>query len=410
MQPDPSQNNVHVQTVLCSRSATTHKQFVFQQRPTNTRKAQIAERFVESVLALWHVSAISSEVACTMFWWTGKVGLQGDVPRLALRFGRRSGNYKRHLDIYLGHANGRQLHYLLPVPSHKRHGLTRTVHDVPTMPMTCWRKGCVIPPQCHSNSRRHARMAPCPVPAGTTQLQHSCVASASFFRDGVAYSHTDSVLGVWPRGFPDSQEADVQVRVPGMVFPVLSDDPGSLVPKGHGGWEVGVECISTFLANVVRMPVLGNQLCKMYLTHQFTITQPRYIVCRYDGSNWRCNDQERASQGDESLGIKMTLVHIKSDWAEHCGTLGFPSWTSGLRPCFFCTASTDSWFTTDGLDSQRFFVPLEHPRRLQDGLRYMCDRCPCGFSGPTLASYRYSAPTTGQAVATGGAFWKRSLS
>ena len=83
-------------------------------------------------------------------------------------------------------------------------------------------------------------MAPCPVPAGTTQLQNPCVASASFFRDGVAYSHTDSVLGVWPRGFPDSQEADVQVRVPGMVLPVLSDDPASLVPEGHGGWEVCV--------------------------------------------------------------------------------------------------------------------------------------------------------------------------
>ena len=106
------------------------------------------------------------------------------------------------------------------------------------------------------------------------------------------------------------------------------------------------------------MPVLGNQFCKLCLTHQFTITQPRYTLCRHDGSNWRCNDQERASQGDESLGIKMALVHIKSDWAEHCGTLGFPSWTSGLRPCLFCTASTHSWFTTDGLDSQRFLFHL----------------------------------------------------
>ena len=52
--------------------------------------------------------------------------------------------------------------------------------------------------------------------------------------------------------------------------------------------------------------------------------------------------------------MKMALVHIKSDWAEHCGTLGFPNWTSGLRPCLSRTAATDSWFTTDGLDSQRF--------------------------------------------------------
>ena len=57
--------------------------------------------------------------------------------------------------------------------------------------------------------------------------------------DGVAHSHTDSILGVWPRGFPDSQEADVQVQVPGMVFPVLSDDPASLVPQGRMGGMCG---------------------------------------------------------------------------------------------------------------------------------------------------------------------------
>ena len=65
------------------------------------------------------------------------------------------------------------------------------------------------------------------------------------------------------------------------------------------------------------------------------------------------NDQQRASQCGESVGMKMALVHIKGDWAEHCGTLGFPNWTPGLRPYLFCTGSTDSWFTTGGLDSQK---------------------------------------------------------
>ena len=90
---------------------------------------------MESVLALWHVSAVSSEVVCIIFWWAAKAGLQGDVPRLALSPGGRSGNYKRHLDTCLGHAKGRLLHSLLPVPGHKRRDLTRTVHDVPTMPL-----------------------------------------------------------------------------------------------------------------------------------------------------------------------------------------------------------------------------------------------------------------------------------
>ena len=38
----------------------------------------------------------------------------------------------------------------------------------------------------------------------------------------------------------DSQEADVQVRVLGMVFSVPTGDLASLVPEGHGGWQVCV--------------------------------------------------------------------------------------------------------------------------------------------------------------------------
>ena len=108
--------------------------------------------------------------------------------------------------------------------------------------------------------------------------------------------------------------------------------------------------------------------------------------------------------------MKIALVHIEGDCAEHCGTLGFTIWTSGLRLCFFCTGSTDLWFTTDGLDSQRFPFHLNSNEDyetacatreivvLVDSAAHACSLCRCSLT------------TTGQAVATGGVFWKTSLS
>ena len=154
---------------------------------------------MESVLALWHVSAVSSEVVCTIFW--AKAGLQGDVPRLALSPGGRSGNYKRYLDKCLGHAKGRQLHNLLPVIGHKRHDLTRTVHDVPTLPMhevlaNELRDSVTVPFKLEeareNGSLRRAYWDHPVVKASSTP-----VLPVAVFMDGVAYSHTDSVLGAW---------------------------------------------------------------------------------------------------------------------------------------------------------------------------------------------------------------------
>ena len=39
------------------------------------RNLEATEQFVEFALALWHVSAVSSEVLCTINWWAPKAGL-----------------------------------------------------------------------------------------------------------------------------------------------------------------------------------------------------------------------------------------------------------------------------------------------------------------------------------------------
>ena len=155
---------------------------------------------MESVLALWHVSAVSSEVACTIFWWAANASLQWYVPRLALSPDGRSGNYQRHLDTCLGHAKGRQFHYLLPVPGHKRHDLTRTVHDVPTMPMhevvaKELRDSATVPFKLEEE-RENGTLSRAYWDHPVVKASSTPVLPVAVFMDGVAYNHTDSVLGV----------------------------------------------------------------------------------------------------------------------------------------------------------------------------------------------------------------------
>ena len=199
----------------------------------------------------------------------------------------------------------------------------------------CWRKECVMPPQCRSNLRRDARVAPCSVPTVTTQnvkgVQHACVASGGVHGRRRTQPHPQRAGRVGDqhdqpeatRGCPGTQEAFVQVRV-GLVFPVPADEPASLIPKGHGGWEVCVEGNSTFLSNFVRKHLLGNQCCEWGSTQQFKITQLRYTVCRQDDSNCKRNDQQRASQGRESLGREAGARALQQ-------RLGRALWNVGLH-------------------------------------------------------------------------------
>ena len=112
---------------------------------------------------------------------------------------------ERELQEALGHmprhAKGRQLHFLLPVPGHERHDLTRTVHEVTTMPMHE-----VLAKGLHDSATvpfklEEARENGTPLRASqdhrVVKASGTPVLPVAVFMDGVACSHTDSVLGVW---------------------------------------------------------------------------------------------------------------------------------------------------------------------------------------------------------------------
>ena len=245
---------------------------------------EATERFVASALTFWHVSAIRSEVVRTCLAGQRKAGLLGDVPRLALRPGGRSGNYKRHLDICHGHAKGRQLYFLLPVLGHESHDLTRTVHDVPTTPvlevLAKELRDSATGPFKREDTRENGTLPRASWDHPVVKASSTPVLPVAVYMDKFAHSRTDSVLGVWAINVM-SQEHHVvalvrkrQVGVPGMVFPVPPDDPASLVPEGR---ELCVEGISTCLVNFVRGPVLRKHILQIGYPTEVPRLPPRWF-------------------------------------------------------------------------------------------------------------------------------------
>ena len=44
------------------------------------------------------------------------------------------------------------------------------------------------------------------------------------------------------------------------------------------------------------------------------------------------------------LTFKTADLKLKGDWQEFAERLGFPTWQSGIRPCFCCNASGDDLY------------------------------------------------------------------
>jgi hypothetical protein len=78
------------------------------------------------------------------------------------------------------------------------------------------------------------------------------------------------------------------------------------------------------------------------------LAEGKYPSSRHDNKPWTQNDSSRMLLAASLLPFKGCIVHIKGDWSEYAGTLGFPTWHDGLRPCFECPAFGESMFTPVG--------------------------------------------------------------
>ena len=79
-----------------------------------------------------------------------------------------------------------------------------------------------------------------------------------------------------------------------------------------------------------------------WLTWSFTaMAHGHHPAERHHGRLWSAQDSVRAPLAGTPLRRRHVACHIKGDWAEFAGTLGFPSWVDAIRPCFKCNASAE---------------------------------------------------------------------
>jgi hypothetical protein len=165
-----------------------------------SEKETAVEEVLDMLMSLYMGSIISARVFCVLCYWLAKAGLP--FGQYGLRPHASSGHYKRHLDKVLGvHDFSKDL-YEVPIAGHRKHDLSRTRHNI-----------CSLPPHEQLNAevasdpsidlrleeaKRDKSLPPAyfehPV---VKQNPAEGVLPIALYMDGVPYSHTDSVIGVW---------------------------------------------------------------------------------------------------------------------------------------------------------------------------------------------------------------------
>ena len=283
---------------------------------------EAAECFAQLLLDKYFESSLSAQSVCTLAYYASKAGVTGLVEELALKPGAGSGNFQRHLKKVLGFSSDD--FYKLRVPGTLKHELGRTSWYLPTQPL-------------HEVLMQEVEETPDYFEQLTEAIENDLVPPGFFeqplvatsqgpvvpyalYMDGVAYSLTDTVVGVWAYSLATNKRH------------LLCLVRKKLVCKcGCRGW-------CTF------WPVLAwlKWCCE-------ALAEGVYPRTRHDGANWSQEDSTRAAQAGAAMAARAVCVFLKGDWAEFCERLGFPTWNSGLRPCFCCSASPDQFLSAAGV-------------------------------------------------------------
>ena len=269
-------------------------------------------------------SQLSAHSFCTLCYWAHKANMPGRVEAYAKRPGAPSGHYQRHLNKTLGFDERRSTNYKLGVVGHRRHDLDRCRFDMPVqLPYECLERELEQDPSI--TVRLHEAIVSRALPP--TYYDNPVVQSTSdevlptaLFIDGVPYSQTDSAVGVWLINL-----------VTGSRHMIALIRKRITCKCGCRGWDTFFPLFQ-YLAWALRVMAEGV-----------------FPATRHDGTAWGHSDANRQHAVGRTLRAKAVLLHIKGDWVEFCQQFGFPTWSSGFRPCFCCAASGDRMYTPIGL-------------------------------------------------------------
>ena len=304
---------------------------------------ECAQEFIDLLDSMRHSGHLSSKLFCNLCWWAAGFTMNPVIHKYAKAPGAPSGHYQPFLDQKFGTIPKKHTMYTFDVPGHRRHDLQRTLCNVPVNPaheqlalelkadpsvqLKLWEAvhEDKLPPSYHSHPVVLSARA-----AGKLALP------LALFLDGVPYSHTDGVLGVWLLNIVSGKRHLVVVLRKRIICKC-----------GCRGW--------------CSYDALFRMLHWMF----DCMATAKFPTQRHDGCPWRAEDIERATlAGHDMLPMPAVLLYIKGDWAEYASTFGFPSWASISRPCIFCATSKEEMFDVAGLS------PISFPHRENTDLDY----------------------------------------
>ena len=160
------------------------------------------EHFLHILLELYFSSSISAEKFATLCWFARLAGVEGEaIEKYGKRPGARSGHYQRHLDAALGFNQTKDRLYHVPVQGLRKGDVSRTNWSLPVIPVH-ESIAQEIQEGPSMLSKLHEALDTGYLPQAYTshpvvQSTPDRVVPITLYMDGVAYSQTDTVVGIW---------------------------------------------------------------------------------------------------------------------------------------------------------------------------------------------------------------------
>lgn len=305
------------------------------------------EMFFEFVTDLYFRGVLSARNLCVLCWWAKLSGLTGPATECAYKPDAAMGSFQRHLNRVLGFNDADAQLYEVPIIGHSRHDLSRSTTFVPMLPPheIIHREISETPElrqqleqACRSDTFAENYWGH----SVTKRFPKGSVFPLSLYIDGVPYSATDSIIGVW-------------------IINMISG--------------------ARFLCGVLRKRHLCKCGCKHWCSlhglFQFlnwslsALASATWPVARHDGESWRASDTRRESVAGTDMNLVAAVIHLKGDWAEFCSSLGFPTWADNRRPCLRCSCHSDTLWDWSGSS----LLGLRYPETTQTECDKACDAC-----------------------------------
>ena len=285
-----------------------------------------AEEFIHYLGQLYCRSKISAGDFSILCYHARMAGMK-HIDRYGMPPGRHTGHYSRHVKSLFKYSENAEAMYNVVVPGLARHELSRSQLDLVVAPphelveekvqgepgilarLDTAASGRRLPPVYYTN----------PVVKNSEQWP----IALGLYLDGVPYSHTDSVCGLWVLNIVEGSRvliATIRKRI--------------CCRCGCKGWD-------TFPLFV------WPRHCFQYMAAGC------YPAARHDGEPWTKRDRRRQALAGTPFSRRSVLIQLRGDWAEICERIGMPNWGSHTRPCPACAVPPDQMYNLAGASVAR---------------------------------------------------------